>query len=139
MQSLCTSHYRYKSLQCCRGSKLGIVLSVTDGAKLAAFSEPAVISEKRDNWKAPLSSVRSDAIHPEATQPVLHTTVSHTTVSHTTVLHTAVRKVGRASCLSDSSISMNYLASSAVVSASVDYPIEFREKVGRTASYPALH
>lgn len=134
MQSLCTSHYRYKSLQCCRGSRFGTDVNVTDGAKFAGISALAGISEEHDNWKARLSSICSDTIHSEAIQLELHVSVFNTTVSHTTV-----RKAGRASCPSNSNISMNYLASSAVASASVDDLVEFREKVGRTASYPAWH
>jgi len=139
MQSICTPHYLYKSLQCCCGSKFGTDLNVTDVAKLTVISDLAAVSDERDNRKAPLSSIHSEAIHSGAIQPKLHASVLHTAVLHPAVLHTAVRKAGGDSCLSDSNIPVNYLASSVVASAPVDYPVEFREKVGRATSDPAWH
>jgi hypothetical protein len=133
MQSICTPHYLYKSLQYCCGSKFGTDLNLTDGATLG------VISEERDNRKAPLSTFHSEAIHSDAIQPELHTTVLRTSVLYTSVLYTAVRKAGGDSCLSDSNIPMNYLASSVVASVPVDCLVEFREKVGRTTSDPTWH
>jgi hypothetical protein len=142
MRSLCTSHYRYNSLQYYRGSNFGTDGNVTEDAKAA------VCCRGRDNWKALLSLTQFDAIQFDTIQPdtipsdIIHFNTRHNTrqlVRYATARQVAAQYAGSASCLSDSNISMNYLASRAVASAPVDSPVEFRERVGRTASGPTWH